>query len=149
MIVFINRDTIAGALLALAGFFIAIYAYLYYPIGQISRMGPGMFPFMMGIALLLVSGGIVAKSFLNAREAVAINVRATTVVLGALAAFALMVKPLGAVPATMALLLISSAAVPARRLLRTLLFSSIVTAAIVFIFAYLVGINLKLFGWSP
>lgn len=147
MTININRDAFAGIVLALLGGAIAIYAYLHYPVGSISRMGPGMFPVMMGAGLLLVAVGIFAKSFANAREAIQINVRSAAFVLVALAVFAVAIEPFGVVPSLLALLLISSAAVPGRSLIGTLLFSVIATAGVVFIFVYLMNLNLNLFGW--
>lgn len=147
MIVHINRDTLVGCLLALLGAFIATYAFLLYPMGDIARMGPGMFPVMMGVILFLIAVAIIVVSLVQASEPVAINVRSASVILLGLAVFAILVDPFGVVPAMMALLLISSVAVPGRRPVGTVLFSLVVTACVVFIFSFLLSINLKLFGW--
>lgn len=147
MIININRDVVAGIVLALLGAAIAAYAYVNYPTGSISRMGPGMFPVMMGVALLLVALGILARSLVNQRETIQVNVRAAIFVLVGLAVFAMMIEPFGVVPSLFVLLVISSGAVPGRRLLGTLLFALVATAGTVIIFVYLMDLHFKLFGW--
>ncbi len=147
MIVNVNRDAFAGAILALLGAFIALYSYVNYPLGQISRMGPGMFPFMLGCGLSLIALIVLVKSFLQPKEPIEINLRASLFVLIGLAVFAILIDPFGVAPALFVLLVISSYAVPGRNLLHTIVFSAIVTAAVVFIFVVLMGLHLQLFGW--
>ncbi len=52
-----TRDLIAGALIAMTGGLIAAQAGLSYDLGTLRRMGPGMFPF--GLGLLMVGLGVV------------------------------------------------------------------------------------------
>jgi hypothetical protein len=145
MTIHINRDAVAGLLLLAIGAFIAIYAYVHYPVGQISRMGPGMFPVMLGSALVLVALAIVGQATKRHSKTLEVNVRSAFTVLLGLAAFALMVDPFGIVPGLVALMLISSLAVTGRRPIPTLLFSIVVTAGIVLIFVYVMKLNLHLF----
>ena len=147
MILNINRDAFAGAALAIVGGAVTIYSYSHYSIGAISRMGPGMFPFMLGIALVVVAVAVLLKSFTQPSVQIEVNVRAAAFVLASLALFALMIKPFGVVPALLALLLVSSAAVPGRRLAGTTAFSVLVTCGMVFIFVFLMNLNLSLFRW--
>ena len=49
--------------------------------------------------------------------------------------------------ALLTLLFVSSGAVSGRRLIATAIFSIVVTAGIVFIFVYLMDLNLDLFRW--
>ena len=107
-----------------------------------------MFPVILGVILFVIAVAIVVKSRLETGEPIEVNLRSASVVLVALAVFALMVDPFGIIPALLALLLISSLAVSGRRLSGTVLFAILVTAAIVFIFFYLMNINLELIGWS-
>jgi hypothetical protein len=147
MILKVNRDALAGGTLAVFGAAVAIYSYIHYPIGVVSRMGPGMFPFVLGLALVVVAVAVLLKSIGQPGERSEINVRAGSFILASLVLFALMVKPFGVVPALLALMLVSSAAVPGRRPLGAIAFSVVVTAGIVFIFAFLMNLNLDLFGW--
>ena len=147
MIIHVNRDACAGIALAVFGVAIAIYSYMHYPIGAISRMGPGMFPLMLGCALFAVAVGILLVSLVRPSEAIEINVRSGALVLVSLASFAVIVRPFGVVPALLAVLFVSSIAVPGRRPVGTAVFSAAVTAGIVFIFVYLMDLNLNLFRW--
>ena len=147
MIVHVNRDVFAGAILAIFGAAIAIYSYVSYPIGSISRMGPGMFPAMLGCALIVAAVAVLLRALVQPSETIEVNVRSGAFVLVSLALFAVMVRLFGIVPALLALLFVSSGAVSGRRFIETAIFSVIVTAGIVFIFVYLMDLNLNLFRW--
>lgn len=147
MVVHVNRDMLIGFCLALFGAAIAIYAYAKYPIGSIFRMGPGMFPVMLGCASILLAIAIALRSHGKQGDPIEINVRAAAFILVALAVFAIIIEPFGVVPALLALLVISSGAVPGRTIVGTAIFSIVITACIVFIFVYLMNLNLNLFGW--
>jgi len=62
-----KRDFYAGSLILLIGAAVALNAYNYYNLGTLTQMGPGMFPFMLGIALtfvgLLILGAAVATAY--------------------------------------------------------------------------------------
>ena len=147
MIFHVNRDAFAGVALAIFGAALAIYSYVNYPVGTISRMGPGMFPVMLGTALFAVAVMILLVSLVQRSETVEVNFRSGLFVLVSLALFAVMVRLFGVVPALLTLLFVSSGAVSGRRLIGTAIFSIVVTAGIVFIFVYLMDLNLDLFRW--
>ena len=147
MIFHVNRDAFAGVALAIFGAALAIYSYVNYPVGTISRMGPGMFPVMLGTALFAVAVMILLVSLVQQSETVEVNFRSGLFVLVSLALFAVMVRLFGVVPALLTLLFVSSGAVSGRRLIGTAIFSIVVTAGIVFIFVYLMDLNLDLFRW--
>lgn len=147
MIVHVNRDAVGGALLAVIGAAVAIYSYTNYTVGTIARMGAGMFPAMLGVALIVVAVAIVLKSLMEKREAIHINVRSGATILASLALFALMIQPFGVIPALLALVLVSSFAVPGRHVVTVLVFAIAVTAAITFLFVYVMNLYLPLFRW--
>jgi len=143
----INRDAVAGIVLGALGAFVAIYAYLSYPLGNMARMGPGMFPLLLGIALLLIAIAIFLLSLMRQRHAIEINLRAGGVILLGLAIFAATVDPLGIVPSMMILMVLSYFAIPGRNLIATILMSAAVTALMVVIFVYTMNLHLTLFAW--
>jgi len=143
----INRDAVAGVVLGALGAFVAIYAYLSYPLGNMARMGPGMFPLLLGVTLLLIAIAIFLLSFLRQRHSIEVNLRAGGLILLALAIFAATVDPVGVVPSMMVLMVISYFAVPGRNILTTIILSAAVTALMVIIFVYIMNLHLKLFAW--
>jgi hypothetical protein len=147
MTVVINRDAVGGILLALIGAGIAIFSYANYPIGTISRMGAGMFPAMLGIGLTVVSIAMIIKSLSSGREEIHINVRAGSTILASLVLFAVIVPLFGILPALLALIILSSWAVPDRRIVPTLIFAVVVTIAIAFLFVYVMNLHLPLVRW--
>lgn len=147
MAVHINRDAVGGMLLALIGATIAIYSYSNYPVGSVSRMGAGMFPAMLGLALVAVAAAMIVRSLKAPREAIVINLRAGATVLLSLVLFAVLVPLFGIVPALLVLVLLSSYAVPGRQLVPTLIFAAVVTAGISFLFVYVMNLHLPLARW--
>lgn len=55
-----TRDTWAGVLLALLGAGAALYAWGHYEVGSVARMGPGFFPLLTGLGLVLLGLATVA-----------------------------------------------------------------------------------------
>ena len=146
MIVNVNRDALAGVALAVFGAAVAIDSYESYPIGSLGRMGPGMFPAMLGCALFAVAIAILVRSLVHPRTTIEINTRSGVFVLVSLALFAVMIQLFGVVPALLVLVMVSSAAARATFVGSTIVYSVLVTAGIVFIFRYLMNLNLDLSG---
>ena len=86
MIFHVNRDAFAGVALAIFGAALAIYSYVNYPVGTISRMGPGMFPVMLGTALFAVAVMILLVSLVQQSETVEVNFRTNRAEAGQLVA---------------------------------------------------------------
>lgn len=144
----INRDAVAGVVLGALGAFVAIYAYLHYPLGNMARMGPGMFPLLLGITLVLLAAAILLLSLLRQRHSIEINLRSGGAILLALALFAATVDALGIIPSMMILMVISYFAVPGRSVVATILLSAAITTLMVIIFVYIMNLRMTLFAWS-
>ena len=102
-----TRDRIGGFLVAATGVFVSIEA-LNYSFGKISRMGPGMIPFGLGLILMVL--GIMI--FLLARPSMSDEnekprIRPVVLPLAGILAFALLIDRAGLIPATLALVYIS------------------------------------------
>lgn len=107
----ISADLIGGLVLLIAGAAVAIYSNSNYELGSITRMGPGMFPFALGVVLaglgaLLGVGGW----FRHTETEEAFSVRGFLGVLAAVATFALLARPFGVLPGVMATCIVSSLA---------------------------------------
>jgi len=108
-----RRDLCAGLLLCLMGTVAAIYISGHYSLGTIRRMGPGMFPLGVSIAIVLF-GLLTAASSFKANSVAGwwrIDLLALATVTGGLAAFAILLPFFGAIPAIVGLSFVSGLAV--------------------------------------
>ena len=105
-----HRQVLGGALLTLAGALAALRAATTLHIGSPADMGPGFFPLVLGI-VLLACGAALALSALRtgapASLAPKVHLRTVLMVCAAVAAFALLVRPLGLIPAAVALVILA------------------------------------------
>ncbi|MBS0247941.1 MAG: tripartite tricarboxylate transporter TctB family protein [Proteobacteria bacterium] len=65
---FKKRDFYAGGLIVLLGAAVALNAFTNYNLGTLTQMGPGMFPFMLGIALTFVGLLILGTALATIRD---------------------------------------------------------------------------------
>jgi Tripartite tricarboxylate transporter TctB family len=103
------KDFWAGIMFISIGLFFVIVAQTQYQMGTAVRMGPGYFPTVLG-GLLAVLGGIVLfDSFVLTGDKVAkFHFRPLLFILASSLAFAYLLKPLGLVLASAALIFISA-----------------------------------------
>ncbi|MDF2797937.1 MAG: hypothetical protein K0R85_681 [Devosia sp.] len=114
-----NTDFLSGVLFVALGGGFALISFNY-GFGTPSEMGSGYFPRVLGFGVLIVGLVLVVKAFLRARArgdaVVAFPIRPTLLVLGSLAAFALLLRPLGLAITTLALIGVAGFATPDRKL---------------------------------
>ena len=107
-----QHDFWAGLLFVAAGVAMAILATGYRP-GTPARMGPGYFPFWIGVLLAAVGIIVTLRAVLGASDRgriEAIDARAVLVVIGAVVMFGVILKPLGLLVSLFLLVLFSSMA---------------------------------------
>jgi uncharacterized membrane protein len=151
-----KRDVGSGVALAAFGTFFAVYAATQLRLGSFQAIGSGMFPFLTGIILVVMGLAILAKALSSRHEQAAETAGeavekpewlSLAVVIAAIAAFALIIKPFGMVPALFALTLISSVASEKLTLRVALALATglSITAWVVFILA--LGLPLRTIDW--
>jgi hypothetical protein len=141
------KDFWAGALfIAFGTAAIAIGAS--YPVGTAARMGPGYFPRVLGL-ILVVLGLILAVRALKLTGAPLAmrNVKPLLIVLGSVLAFGLAATRLGIVAATVLLIVISSTADREFRWKEALISSAVLAALTVAAFIWGLGVQLPV--WPP
>jgi hypothetical protein len=136
------KDFLAGLLFMSSGF-AALVISQSYQLGTAARMGPGYFPRVLGI-LLLVLGAMLALRGLRATAEVQPDWRwrPLAVVLLGVGTFTVAVSWLGLVIAGLALVFISSAASPEFRWKEALISGAVQGGAAVAVFVYGLGIPL-------
>jgi hypothetical protein len=142
-----QKDVAAGLIYVLAGAGFSLGA-LNYKIGEAARMGPGWFPFWVGV-LLAVVGLITAAGGVRATapedKVQKPDLAAVAWILGAVVLFGLLLQPLGLVVSLAALVLVSSMASHEFGWKGALL-----TAAVLIVFStgvFIWGINLQIPLW--
>ena len=104
------KDFWAGVMFAAFGLFFMGFARLY-DMGSAARMGPAYFPTVLGGLLVLIGAWISLKSFARTaktEQVGAFHFKPMLLVLGAVTAFGVLLRPAGLVVALAALVIISS-----------------------------------------
>ena len=142
-----GTDFLAGLLLAGIGG-IGVWLGSGYALGTSVRMGPGFFP-------LLVSGALVTFGLAASLKALAVDepidrvwpLRPLVLVLAGVAAFALAVRPLGLVAATVLLVVVSALGGRGSRPLETVLLAMAMAAFGAIVFVRGLGIGARVWPW--
>lgn len=141
------RDVVSGVLLICFGAFV-IYYSARYELGTFRRMGPGMFPTLLGYSLCLVGGLILVPAFFrSATETVTIEYRSFIFVIGALVSFALTVPHFGIAPAIVVMTIVSSFADGRLRPISVLMLAVVLATIGVVLFHNILGTALAPFKW--
>ena len=139
------RDLLAGLLFAAFGV-AALVISRAYEIGAASRMGPGYFPRMLGLLLVVLGAVLALRGFWPSSEAQpGWRLRPLLVVLAGVASFTIAAPRLGLVAASLLLVFISSAASAEFRWKEALVSGAIQGGAAVVVFVY--GLRIPLPIW--
>lgn len=119
-----------------------------YPIGTAQRMGPGYFPTILGVLLAAIGMGVLGQAFTISRPPVArFALKPLLLVLGAVAAFALLVQSAGLVVSTVVLLFVSALAGHEFRLREVLTMVVLLATASTAVFAVGLQLQFKVWPW--
>jgi hypothetical protein len=139
------KDFWSGVLFVLIGAFALIYGTRY-TIGSAARMGPGYFPRILGILLIVFGGLIMQRAFRLKGDAIPPwKWRPTLLVLGSVVLFGAIVKPVGMAISTVILIVIASAASHEFRPKEAVIAGVLLAALAVGVFV--VGLSLQLPIW--
>lgn len=146
----LNKDRVGAALLVLIGAGIVAQG-LTYQFGELTRMGAGFIPVMLGVALMLVGAaiGVTAEpgDFGTARSRPT-EWRGWLCVLGGVVAFVVFGAHTGLVPATLASVFIAAMGDRANSVLDAVLLAVGLTVAGVLIFIYGLKMPFPLLTWD-
>lgn len=146
-----KRELASAGLMMLIGFGTAVGA-LEYNTGSLARMGPGFFPLMLGLLLMLVAALIIATPVSPEDEQegppIKAQIRPWAMVSLAVIAFIFVGQYGGLVPAAFTLIVISAMGDKNNTLLGSVILAVCVTAAAVAIFHYGMQLQFPLFRWG-
>lgn len=136
-----------GILLMLGGITIFVVAVSQYSLGSVTRMGPGMFPAGLGVILTFLGFLLFIQSLRRPGPPLDIRVISPLFVLGGIAAFALLIKPFGMIPAIVAATVVSSVADLRFRPASLFLLCMGLCLIVPFVFLYLLGLRVPVVAW--
>jgi putative tricarboxylic transport membrane protein len=111
-----------------------------YATGTLSRMGPGFFPMMMGIALIGTGGVLLARSLVSSGEPIErIAVWPQILILAAIVAFGLLIERVGLAVSVIVVAVISGIAAQGLRWFELAALAAATSALSVALFVYLLG----------
>lgn len=146
-----NRDYFGGGLMILIGLG-AVIQGRQYPIGTLSRMGPGFFPVALGAILALTGLAIIATarfSKLKVEEkALPPEWRGWFCICASIVAFVVLGRYGGLVPATFAIVFISALADRENTLLKATILGLATVVICVVVFWWALQMQFPLFGWG-
>lgn len=151
-----NRaDIFAGLMVCCAGLVIAVYAYVNYPVGSLRRMGPGMFPSALGVVLMVLGLVLAINSWRSLRAGtdpdlpgITIEWRTAALAVAGVVAFALILPPLGLIPAVFAVVCISALADTRNRPIGIGVLALFLAALAALIFKFGLGMSFTLLDWN-
>jgi hypothetical protein len=139
------KDFLAGLLFVAVGI-AAIVIAANYPLGTAARMGPGYFPRILGILLIILGSALSLRALrLQGSALPGWRWRPVVVVLGSVVLFGLVVNIVGLAVSTVGLILLSSAASSEFRPKEALI--SGIVLAILAVAIFVVGLKLQLPIW--
>ena len=141
----LHRDHVTGVLLLGIGA-LAVWAGLGLGTGTIRRMGPGFFPVAMGMVLGGLGVLIALRPDTATDDQSPANLRALALICAAIAAFALLVRSAGLVPAVFAAVFLSSLADASIRPLQAIGVGAVMSALAVGVFVWGLGFQAAPFG---
>lgn len=145
----ITKDLLSGALFIVAGA-IAAYVASGYKMGTLTRMGPGLFPSLISLLVVLVGVALVLRSMLSPLSSGPVaswEVRPLVFVLLAIIAFGLTISTLGLIPAIAAVVLICQPASREASFIEVLLIIAVLCVVTIGTFVYGLNIPLKIGPW--
>ncbi|MBA4264963.1 MAG: tripartite tricarboxylate transporter TctB family protein [Comamonadaceae bacterium] len=141
------QDLVGGLAVMALGIFAAIYAQRY-EFGDLNRMGPGYFPVALGVVLAVLGLLIAVPAFLRNGEKIHVEWKTFLLVLGSIVVFALTLKVLGLILATVLAVIVSSLADRETRWKGRIILAIGVAAVTYMVFGFGLGMVLPAWPWN-
>lgn len=142
------RQDFFGGLVVIAVAVFAFWQGANLPIGTLGGMGPGMLPKSLAVLLGLLGGLLMLSAITEGGPPLARwSIRGPVLVLGAVVAFALTVRPYGLIVAGPLAIVIGAFASDEVRWTETLVFGAVMTAFCIGLFKLALGLPIPLAPW--
>lgn len=134
------RDIAGGAMIAMIGIVASYMAITGMNIGNLGRIGPGMFPVIIGVLLTIIGIFILVPGFVRSGGVIHLNIRPLLFVTASMILFGLTIEPLGIVPSVIIVVVVASLADPKSTALGVAINAAVLAALAVVIFKMGFGI---------
>lgn len=145
-------DVLAGLFVILLGV-LSIVESLNFSLGPTRNMGPGYFPFYIGVLMIVIGIGIVLEGRKPARYAMNFgqlpSIRGLLMILAGVISFALLIERVGLLPATAVAVFLGSMADETTPMLQKILLTIAVPLVSVLIFKIGLGMSADILRWRP
>ena len=142
------KDFVAGLLFVAVGI-AAIVIGSNYPLGTAARMGPGYFPRILGILLIVLGAALALRALrLNGPKLPGWHWRPTLIVLGSVVLFGAIVRTVGVALSTVLLIVTASAASHEFRPRESLIAGVLLAALAVGVFVIGLQLQLPIWPWQ-
>ncbi|GGE28405.1 membrane protein [Agaricicola taiwanensis] len=134
----LTRDLLSGLFFAFFGVGLALIARQY-PLGTAAQMGPGYFPFGLGVAIALIGCVLVAREAMKPSEedeGIHWEIKPLALILAAIAAFGLLIESAGVVLALVVMTFIARLCEPKWRPLDLAILTVVLIAIALGVFVY-------------
>lgn len=138
-------NLLSGAVVVAVGVFYAVYAYANYSIGNMRQIGPGLFPVALGVILTGLGLALFLPALFRKAERPKLGLATPLLVLLAVAAFAITIRPFGLIPAVIATTVIASLAELKLRIVSTAILCLVLSVFSWLVFGEGLGLAVPLF----
>jgi hypothetical protein len=139
-----NKDFVAGLIFFSFGWAALVIADNDYPMGSLTRMGPGDFPAGLGVILGLFGIFLMARGIGWSRDTATWNWRPVSCIVGSMLVFGFLVPRAGLVPALAAMFFVAALGGREFRWREVSLIALVMTALAVLVFVYLLKLPFQL-----
>lgn len=139
----LNQNVARGAFLALVALFFAANA-LRYPIGDLAHAGPGLFPLMICVPLLIIAAAMIVQARLAEPVPLQFNPRNIALIMASLVGFVLASEYVNVTLGIVVLVFVAGLAANTYSWVRNLKIAAGLLV-VAFIFHRFLGLNLRLF----
>lgn len=146
----LNKRSILTAVITITIGLLVIVESLGYRLGTARHMGPGYFPVILG-TLMVGFGALIALTELrakNERYRVKPSYRAFVLIVCAITAFAVMIKPFGLVPTIFATVYISALADPQSKQKTSFYISVFMCVLVIVVFKFALGFQASIIAFG-
>ncbi|OGP58735.1 MAG: hypothetical protein A2V65_05375 [Deltaproteobacteria bacterium RBG_13_49_15] len=144
-----SKDFVAGIMFLFFGA-VAIFFSVKYQIGTAARMGPGYFPFALGLLLAVLGSGLVITSSIAAKERQAPpswQFKPLVLILSSVVIFSLILRPLGLLLSTVTLVVTASYANLEFRWKEAVLNAAVLVGIVLLVFVYFLHFQVPIWPW--
>ncbi|MCI5074183.1 tripartite tricarboxylate transporter TctB family protein [Oricola sp.] len=143
----LKAERLIGVVIVLFSVVFCVHTATTFELGTFRRVGPGMFPLLLGLAMAALGLGIAILAPDKDRDLPDFSFTSLLFVLGGVACFAALIAPFGLFAAVFASVLVASLAERPVKLVPALMVACVLFAGGWLIFSYALGLSLPMFRW--